>query len=705
MMAKAKPQPDQTRLFESTRDCPPLSLRAAVAPDSIDPEKRTVEVVWTTGARVLRGFWETWYEELSLDPAHVRMDRLNNGAPLLNAHNAYDVGSVIGVVEGAKLEGGKRGVATVRFAKAEDDPQADAIFRKVKDGIVQNVSVGYRVYKLQTIEKEEGKIPVMRAVDWEPYEISAVPMGADEGAGFRGGENEKSNPCLIVRRLEHPMPDETKPITNQSPAKVTPETAVTTVLEATREAIEARERQVAESAVAASRQTQEAIRQEREREVGIRDAVRRGGLPDEFADRMIREGASLREVRDAVFDHLTTRSDATAQSSHVDIQIGEDERDKFVRGGCASIFQRAGTAVMIAEAKKLPAFEHQLRDVSLDPGEFGGMSLLDLARRSLERRGQSTRGLHGEALIKRALQYRDAGMNVAGDFAILLETAVNKTFLGQYAITPVTWRRWCGVKSVQDFRTSTFYRPGSFGALDAVTEAGEVKHKNIPDGEKSTLTPSTKGNIIGITRRAIVNDDMGVFRDLAGGLGMAAAYTIEGSAFALVLANSGLGPTMSDAQPLFHTNRSNIGATGAMSVTTWDSAAGVMAVQQDVSKKMILNLTPAVWLGPRTLQASALQLNRNTSDPTVNKSSGVANPVQGMVQDVVATGQLTGTRHYFFADPSLYPVFAVGFIDGQEQPRIDSHQSFEYDGVQWRIIMDYGVAVLDYRGSVTCAGA
>src|SRR3954470_17095634 len=87
------------------RDMPRLELRAEVDPSTIDVEKRTVKITWTTGARVKRGFWEPYYEELSLDPKHVRMDRLKSGAaPLLNAHRSYDLSDLIGVVESAKLE-------------------------------------------------------------------------------------------------------------------------------------------------------------------------------------------------------------------------------------------------------------------------------------------------------------------------------------------------------------------------------------------------------------------------------------------------------------------------------------------------------------------------------------------------------------------------------------------------------------------------
>src|ERR1700755_2606229 len=112
-------------------ELPSLSRAAEVVADSINEEKRTVDVVWTTGARVMRGFWDRFWEELALDPKHVRMGLLQSGkAPLLADHDASLV-SQIGVVEAARLEK-TRGVATVRFARAEDDPQADIIFRKVK---------------------------------------------------------------------------------------------------------------------------------------------------------------------------------------------------------------------------------------------------------------------------------------------------------------------------------------------------------------------------------------------------------------------------------------------------------------------------------------------------------------------------------------------------------------------------------------------
>lgn len=173
-----------------------LTGRAVFMPDTVDEEKRTVELVWTSGARVLRGYWDQFWEELSLDPKHVRMGRLNNGAPLLDSHSMYRVSDVLGVVESARLEK-NRGVAVVRFAKAEDDPEADKVFRKVKDGILQNISVGYRVHKFEQTDGADGDIPIRLAVDWEPHELSIVPVGADDEAGFRSAQKLET-PCELI---------------------------------------------------------------------------------------------------------------------------------------------------------------------------------------------------------------------------------------------------------------------------------------------------------------------------------------------------------------------------------------------------------------------------------------------------------------------------------------------------------------------------
>lgn len=174
----------------------PMQTRAAsVTPETLDDAARTVEVSWTTGAQVRRYNWldGEYMEELEVTAKAVRLNRLNNGAPLLDSHRSMELDSVIGVVESAEIRSGV-GYAVIRFAEGDD--AADRVWNKVKGGIIRNVSVGYHVHEYR--ETKKGQQRILRAVDWEPLEISLVPVGADAGAGVRAN-NSPDLPCTITR--------------------------------------------------------------------------------------------------------------------------------------------------------------------------------------------------------------------------------------------------------------------------------------------------------------------------------------------------------------------------------------------------------------------------------------------------------------------------------------------------------------------------
>ena len=65
---------------------------------------------------------------------------------------------------------------------------------------------------------------------------------------------------------------------------------------------------------------------------------------------------------------------------------------------------------------------------------------------------------------------------------------------------------------------------------------------------------------IGLTRKAIVNDDLGAFTDLAGKFGLAAAEFEAQFLVDLLESGSGFGPTMSDNVTLFDAAHSNLAA-------------------------------------------------------------------------------------------------------------------------------------------------
>lgn len=188
---------------------PKLSTRAAVQPNTFNEESRTVDMVWTTGAQVRRFDWMEgpYLEELSMDPSHIDMSRLNSGAPLLANHDSSSLNSVIGVVERAWIEGGK-GYATVRFS---DRPDVAPIINDVRSGILRNISVGYQIGEYEvTPAASKGDLPTYRAVQWTPMELSAVPIPADSQAQFRS--SDELHHVLITQRSPVMEPDDNTPV-------------------------------------------------------------------------------------------------------------------------------------------------------------------------------------------------------------------------------------------------------------------------------------------------------------------------------------------------------------------------------------------------------------------------------------------------------------------------------------------------------------
>lgn len=662
-----------------TRDIPKLTMRASVSPGTLDEEKRTVEVIWTTGARVLRGYYDQFWEELSLDPKHVRMDRLNGGAPLLDSHRGYSNDGVIGVVESARLEKG-RGVATVRFAKAEDDPEADKIFRKVKDGIIRNISVGYQIYKMEKVKDEEGKVPVYRAIDWTPHEISFVPVGADAGTGVRSDQQAQFNRCEFIQER-----DMTPPADNDNPT-IAPAPAP-----------------APQPVVAAGQRSD--VELERERVLGIQAVARTLGRPESEANAAIAAGTSLDKFRADAVDALAKKPDEKHAVIAFDrndprIEVGATERDKFMRQAEHLIYVRAGVAdLIVAHAKS------RGETLVIDPGECRGLTMAELAREFLERSGTKTRGLEKMEMVGKAFMQRSNGVgaNSTGDFTVLLENALHKTLLAAYSTTPDTWRRFCKVGTVSDFRAHNRYRQGSFGVLETVNENGEFKNATIPDGKKETITATTKGRIVAISRQAIINDDMGAFNDIATRLGRAAALTIEADVYALLAAN----PNMGDGVALFHAAHGNIGAGAAISVASIDADRVLMAQQMDPAQNEYLELRPAVLLLPVGLGGQARVINQAQydTDKLANARNQEPNKVAGLYRDIVDTARLAGTTRYSFADPNIAPVIEVVFLNGQQMPYMETQQGWRIDGTEWKIRHDFGVGAIDWRGVVRNAGA
>lgn len=141
---------------------------------------RSVPVVITTTAPVDRG---TYDEILSCNPAHVDLSRAP--LPLIVSHDAKTL--PIGTVDNITLDGNKmRGIA--HFGKSA---RAEEVLQDVIDGVIRSVSVGY------SITEELNAVGRAITFAWQPFEVSAVAVPADTGAGFFRSQNHQRTPSKM----------------------------------------------------------------------------------------------------------------------------------------------------------------------------------------------------------------------------------------------------------------------------------------------------------------------------------------------------------------------------------------------------------------------------------------------------------------------------------------------------------------------------
>lgn len=669
--------------MRATEHAPLIARSAEIVPASIDRDARQIEVVWTTGATVQRGRWEGWDdyveydEELIVSGNAVRLDRLNAGGPFLDSHKDWSLSHVLGsVVPGSvRIEGGT-GTAKIQLTEAEDAAPALA---RILDKSVRFVSVGYRVHRYE-IEKQDGKRELWRAVDWEPYEISAVPMPADAGAHIRSsaGNVTRSFPCIVTRdgasspTGENPMADEpTAGADTGDNVQATDETPTT------------------ETTVTTTTNTDDAQRAfaaERQRTADIAALCQRHGMADR-APAFISSGASLHDVRAELLDALATRSDGYGRRQepapgalHRDDARGLQFRD----AATAAILHR------INPTAELPAEARELR----------GMGMVDLARECLRRAGVEERGLYPYEVISAALNVRaGVGYHSTSDFAVIVSNVANKTLREAYEATERTFTRWARRTTLKDFRPVTRGNLWAAPDLLVVPEAAEFKYGTLGAGGE-TLTLSTYGRIIAFTRQLLINDDMDALSRIPNAFGASAADLESDIVYGILMAN----PVMSDGVALFHANHGNLGTAAQITDASLAAAMQAFATRKGPENRPI-SIRPRYIIvppGPREIEA-----RRVLAQTTPNNAAGV-NVYAGALEIIVEPRLIPATgQHPWFlaADPSRVDTIDYAYLEGQDGVHTETRTGFEVDGVEHKARHDFGAGAMDWRGLYKNPGA
>jgi len=229
----------------------------------IDEEKRRVRIGVSSEEPVERDFGMEIisHSEEDIDTSFIGSGR----SPLLLDH---DMKKQIGVVERYEIDSAtKSAKAIVRFGRSE---LAEEIYQDVRDGIRQNISVGYKINGMERMKEMKDDRPMFR-VRTTPLEVSVVSIPADSSSEVGVGRSQDKQKQTTIK--VNTMTEEVKNEINLD---------------------EVREQSVAEAKA-------EFVRNSKE----IMDLAVRHNRRD-LADKAIQDGNSVEEFRGILLDQIAT---------------------------------------------------------------------------------------------------------------------------------------------------------------------------------------------------------------------------------------------------------------------------------------------------------------------------------------------------------------------------------------------------------------
>ncbi|WP_353979398.1 ClpP-like prohead protease/major capsid protein fusion protein [Salinicola endophyticus] len=354
----------------------------------------------------------------------------------------------------------------------------------------------------------------------------------------------------------------------------------------------------------------------------------------------------------------------------------------------------AGNGNLVGDSiRNVVASRVRLETLEKDNG-YVGMSLKELARASLADRGVGIASLGGHpmAIVGAAFTH------TSSDFGDLLADVARRQMLKGHEEAEETFQRWTATGTLPDFRPMDRVDLTTFPSLRKVQEGAEYKYASVGD-RKERIALATYGELLSITRQAIINDDLSVLDRIPRMMGRAAIRTVGDLVYAVLGANA----LMADGKALFGANRNNQLSAGALSIARIDQAKTLMGSQKEGDA--VLNIRPKYHLTPLALESTAKALYAAEFDPQLAEAR-VPNPVRGLTE-VIADARLdqqSKTTTYMVADPNQFDTVEVAYLDGNDTPYLEQQQGFTVDGAVFKVRMDAGVAPLSYRTMVKLTG-
>ena len=248
----------------------------------------------------------------------------------------------------------------------------------------------------------------------------------------------------------------------------------------------------------------------------------------------------------------------------------------------------------------------------------------------------------------------------------------------------------------KDFKTQYLVKLSEADDLEELGgDMGEYQYGSREEVHESYAL-RTYGKIFGISRQAIVNDDLGLLAQEPRKHGQAAARKVRDVVLAVYTGNA----AMADGEALFSAAHSNFVGSGSGN-TPGDAtlqAAFLAMKKQTGPNGAILGITPKYLICPVELEINAFQLLNSTGDLTDSKNAGVRKPWYQRLE-LIPEAALTSSDNWFLAcDPNRFDGVVISYLNGQSAPTLDQKAGWTVQGVEFRVTIDVAAAPADFRG-------
>ncbi|CEO39403.1 ClpP-like prohead protease/major capsid protein fusion protein [Photobacterium kishitanii] len=279
----------------------------------------------------------------------------------------------------------------------------------------------------------------------------------------------------------------------------------------------------------------------------------------------------------------------------------------------------------------------------------------------------------------------------SGDFADIITESVRTVMRDEAQVRAPLWRDLANTENLPNFKETDLILINDAPDLMAVSEDGEYKSATIKgSGEKIQL--ASFGREIAFTRQAIINDEIALISKIPRKF-MQSAYRLSDK----LMFNAILSGKMGDGKSVFQAGGANKWGNLVNDIPAADYQTLVMALHKafataTTSEGDALDLRGEILLANPD-HASFLEAVLNTAS-----KPDTFNPAYKKFAKVVETARLAMINGAIALTGKDFDSVVMGFLDGAQDPWLETGDGWSSDGVKFRITYDVTSKVLDRRG-------